>query len=328
MDESGGWTISNNSFITNEAFDLGGALYLRSSDCSIKGNEIVGNSCSSRYGGGILIQDCSPEIRNNVIVDNFAGHSGGGIFAPLQGQSSQPQIFNNTIVANTALVNGGGIYCGDATWDIKNCILWDNIAPNGAQIDVTGSKSEVTYSDIMGGWEGEGNISADPLFLDTENYYLSENSPCIDAGDPAAEYYDYEDSTNIGFALWPGLGTMRNDMGAYGGSEPRVIIDVKSRNIEGNVPRLFTLEQNYPNPFNPSTTIAYELSHPAHVSLVIYDVLGRQVKQLVDSQNSAGHFNVIWDAANDRGQQISAGVYFCRMQVEGMIDFIKLVLFK
>ncbi len=75
-------------------------------------------------------------------------------------------------------------------------------------------------------------------------------------------------------------------------------------------PNLFRLDQNYPNPFNPSTTISYHLSLPARVTLKIFDVLGRHVTTLVDSQQSAGDFNVEF---NGDDFSASSGVYFYKL---------------
>ena len=89
-----------------------------------------------------------------------------------------------------------------------------------------------------------------------------------------------------------------------------------------------TLFPGYPNPFNPRTTITYKLAHTTHVKLTIYDVLGRDVIQLVDKQKTAGQHNVVWDATDNHGERVAAGLYFCRMQAEDVVDVIKLALVK
>ncbi len=75
------------------------------------------------------------------------------------------------------------------------------------------------------------------------------------------------------------------------------------------VPSSYALEQNYPNPFNPSTVIRYQLPATGHVTLKIYDMLGREVSTLVDGELEAGHQSVEWTAAN-----VASGVYFYRLQ--------------
>ena len=99
-----------------------------------------------------------------------------------------PNITNCTIVNNTASVNGGGIF-GDYNDNLTgvNNIIWGNSALSGSQIYlITGGTFNCNYSDIQGGWVGEGNIDSDPMFVDPANndYNLQSSSPCIDAGDP------------------------------------------------------------------------------------------------------------------------------------------------
>lgn len=74
-------------------------------------------------------------------------------------------------------------------------------------------------------------------------------------------------------------------------------------------PRAFQLLQNYPNPFNPSTVIRYEIPQPAHVRLEIYNVLGQKIKTLFDAMQTDLHGHVLWDATNEQGNGVAAGVY-------------------
>jgi len=88
-------------------------------------------------------------------------------------------------------------------------------------------------------------------------------------------------------------------------------------------PAGFNLSQNYPNPFNPSTVIGYELSAVSHVTLKVYDVLGREVKTLVDERQTAGNHFVTFNAAN-----LPSGVYFYRLEAGANIAVKKLILVK
>ena len=74
-------------------------------------------------------------------------------------------------------------------------------------------------------------------------------------------------------------------------------------------PKYFRLHQNYPNPFNPTTKIHYDLPEKSFVSIDIYDVIGNKIKSLVNSIQGAGYRAVYWDATNDLGQSVSAGMY-------------------
>ncbi len=94
------------------------------------------------------------------------------------------------------------------------------------------------------------------------------------------------------------------------------------------LPTDFALSQNYPNPFNPSTIIEYELPRSTNIQLTIYDMLGRQVIQLVNEHQPAGRYNISWDGMNESGNSVAAGLYFCRMEANGFSDVIKLALVK
>ena len=76
---------------------------------------------------------------------------------------------------------------------IMNCILWGDHATIGPEIyNSWGGSSVVTYSDVQGGWSGEGNIDADPQFISSGNYHLSQFSPCVDAGTDACVHEDID----------------------------------------------------------------------------------------------------------------------------------------
>ena len=93
--------------------------------------------------------------------------------------------------------------------------------------------------------------------------------------------------------------------------------------IEGSVPSAYTLEQNYPNPFNPTTTITYSIPKESQVSLKIYDVMGREVVELVSGKQSSGSYNVEFDAAS-----LASGTYFYKLVAADFISVKKMVLLK
>ena len=94
------------------------------------------------------------------------------------------------------------------------------------------------------------------------------------------------------------------------------------------IPETFALHTNYPNPFNPTTTILYDLPKAATVYLVIYDVLGRQVRTLVNQDLTAGYHRAVWDATDDLGRPLSGGLYIYRIQAGGYSKTMKMVLLK
>jgi len=94
------------------------------------------------------------------------------------------------------------------------------------------------------------------------------------------------------------------------------------------LPESFAIHQNYPNPFNPVTTLRYDLPENGHVNITIYDMLGRQVKTLINQTQDAGYRSVIWDATNDYGKPVSAGIYLYQIQAGEYISTKKMVLLK
>ena len=80
----------------------------------------------------------------------------------------------------------------------------------------------------------------------------------------------------------------------------------------------FALHQNTPNPFNPQTQIAYSLPEAAQVRLSIYSVNGQKVADLVDAAQVAGRYRVTWDARDAVGRDVASGVYFYRMEANGV----------
>ena len=94
------------------------------------------------------------------------------------------------------------------------------------------------------------------------------------------------------------------------------------------IPTVFALLQNYPNPFNPVTTLRYDLPEQSTVNIIIYDMLGRQVRPLINQTQEAGFKSVIWNATNDYGKPVSAGVYLYQIQAGEFVQTKKMVLLK
>ncbi len=101
------------------------------------------------------------------------------------------------------------------------------------------------------------------------------------------------------------------------------IIDTGIDDITGTVPDTYVLENNFPNPFNPATTICYGLPRPTHVMLSIYNMLGQNIATLVDKQQNAGRYNVIWNAAD-----VPSGIYFYQIRTENWQQVRRMILMK
>jgi len=227
-----GFTIQNGFISADRA--RGGGINCELSSPTINNNIITGNTVYSAtensLGGGIYCQYNHPEITNNIITNNSAtgpGGIGGGVYFMCKQKYAfrYTSFTNNLISGNYAQMHTGGILCGsdsDNSMILDCCTIIDNSAGDyggGLYVSYPGrwifiknsiirgntpveiyyiqEAPSITYSDVMGGFSGDGNIDADPRFISgpTGDYYLFQSieggrspaSPCIDAGDPGSE---------------------------------------------------------------------------------------------------------------------------------------------
>ncbi len=99
------------------------------------------------------------------------------------------------------------------------------------------------------------------------------------------------------------------------------------------VPTDYNLEQNYPNPFNPATRIQFrvgrlEFGDPSYTTLTVYNILGQRVKTLIDENKLPGRYEVIWDGKDEKGKEVSSGIYFYRLETSGFKETKKMVLLR
>jgi hypothetical protein len=180
-------TLSEVEISSNEAGRDGGGLFLcGGTNCNISGGEIRENTAAG-YGGGIFSYSSRSGADHVRIFRNAAGRDGNAAGVT---SNSQLDFTNCTVTRNNSANNS--IYIVNSRSNLLNSILWDN---EGYEIYGSGADAVVAFTDVdrgergIGGGDieyGEGNIDADPLFLDpdSDDYHLAGNSPCIDAGDP------------------------------------------------------------------------------------------------------------------------------------------------
>ncbi len=98
------------------------------------------------------------------------------------------------------------------------------------------------------------------------------------------------------------------------------------------LPKVLALSQNYPNPFNPSTTISFEIpgnrGERHHASLVIYDIRGRRLRTLIDSDLEPGRYDVAWNGRDEQGESVSSGIYLYRLRSGGKAFTRKMIVLK
>jgi len=98
--------------------------------------------------------------------------------------------------------------------------------------------------------------------------------------------------------------------------------------LQLGIPQDFALSNNYPNPFNPETIIEYQLPGNVQVSLRIFDILGKEVRTLVNEEQDAGYYKVLWDGKNEAGRMVASGLYFYVLEAENYRSMKKMILTK
>ncbi|MFO7897091.1 MAG: PKD domain-containing protein [Candidatus Cloacimonadales bacterium] len=301
--------VQQSLFVENHSGAKAAAIEIsNASNVQIYQNVIKNNSSASGPAA-IACLGADPQIKNNLIYGNSANF---GAFAFKN--NSVPIVINNTVADNSS---------ESALMIIFNSlpIVRNNILRDEAELAlIINSAPEFTYNNISGGMEGTGNIDADPLFVDAANgnYLLAENSPCIDAGDPAADFNDPDGSIN--------------DMGAWGGP---LALDGVPLNAEEEIsPQLNQLAISiYPNPFgaaskrsSSNTTISFQLAADSqNNNLEIYNLRGQKIRtwQLTARQNS-----VVWDGKDQNQRALSNGLYLIKLQSDQATAVQKAVLLK
>ena len=195
----------------------GGGIYSLNSTLSVTGTRISKNevdTCTSgpqgkgggayAYGSKVRLERCritensgggffnergpGATVVNCTIADNRSAHYAGGIDA----NSAALTLTHGTIANNSSGCCGGGISVEGVLLEVTNSIVWGNTAPEAAQVQVTFSFGNVTYSNVQGWWPGEGNVFTNPLFAGPKDYHLSPLSPCIGAGTAAGVSKDID----------------------------------------------------------------------------------------------------------------------------------------
>jgi predicted outer membrane repeat protein len=193
--------IKNNIVIDNIAPTGAGIFCGWSPDTIILENLIImGNRAEIGVAGGLGI-DASLVRASNLLVADNEGVNAGGIYCAW----CKPTLTNLTVTGNKAKTFGGGILCVMAQPKITNSIFWGNAAPQGAEIHKVSCNPQVTFCEVKGGYPGQGNIDADPLFVNPVggDYHLRYTSPCRDAGSngaPQLPDMDFEGDPRISSA--------------------------------------------------------------------------------------------------------------------------------
>jgi DNA-binding beta-propeller fold protein YncE len=144
-----------------------------------------------------------------------------------------------------------------------------------------------------------------------------------DNSDMPMRIYGIEEGSDTAFVV-----IQTNDPAA-----PVINVEVHKTMVTGledltQMPTSFDMAQNYPNPFNPTTTIKYQLPKVSDVKLVIYNILGQQVRTLLNGQIEAGYHSVVWDGRNETGQSVASGIYIYRFEAGDFQKTMKLLILR
>ncbi|MBN1561646.1 DUF1565 domain-containing protein [candidate division KSB1 bacterium] len=325
--------IYQSHFFDNMSGGGGAGMAIRKADFAASNIKVHIDECqiarnSSSYYSGLQISGnlISFSVENSIFSNNIATTyaAAAGFSVDATGMVSNCLFNSNTAATGGENWNSGGasVWSG-ANVDIMNCTFVQNTAAYGAGLTVGGGGRATATNCIF--WRN----SPDQIALDSL-YHLSAESPCIGMGIDSLVWDGlvyYAPSTDLYGQVRPHPAHSKPDIGAIESAYQHPA-DVHSEQAAAHLPLAFALCQNNPNPFNPITTITYNLPRAVHVKLTIYNVLGRHVRRLVDTQKPAGQHRVTWDATNDSGQPIAAGLYFCRMDAEEFMGVIQLLLVK
>ena len=312
----------------------------------IYGNVSYENGFGVEIGGYTGTTMDSIEVNNNLIYHN----EGAGVRITRYDGQSGAYVMRNVSITNNTIFGNGTV---SAAWDPdnagmnlfninpENLVIRNNIVSSNATCtifvapEVPSGGVTIDYN-FFGGFRnvayemaGTNPVYGKPSFVDSSknDYHLQTTSPCVDRGHPDQMYNDPADPSRPGYALSPALGTVRNDMGAYGGPYATCLDAVTSVDDEksdnSTRPLIYTLHQNYPNPFNPLTTICFEINKSSRVTLVVFDVMGREVAILLDSDLGPGEYKAVFER-----KDLASGVFFYRLHGEGFTQTRKLMLLK
>ena len=183
-----------------------------------------------------------------------------------------------------------------------------------------GVQADIGNDGIVLSWHG-------PVDADFDHHKVYRFN--LNAQDPAEEYstvdtFFVDEVVDGNYEYWVSAVD-------YNGNESdpsevvSVLLDV---DVAIALPTEFALQQNYPNPFNPSTQIQYAVPTDANVTIAIYDLMGRKVRTLVNGNVTAGYHTTMWNATNDLGQPVAAGMYIYTISSHDYLAKKKMVLLK
>ena len=272
--------------------------------------------------------DGNGEGNNGLMHHNVIWNVEGGIMV----KGYEHNLYNNTAFDNgdkndiIVMIDQGG---NEGT-----------ITRNNAANKIAGHRTG-TYQDYpvpgiyeynWNGYETEGDVKNHLLDPGNHDFRPHPDSALVDAAavvEGIADDY-VGDAPDLGAyegggEFWiPGITWDVSNMFGDSFDPPELLLS----NNNNGIPLTFVLYQNYPNPFNPVTTLRYDLPVETIVTITFYDVMGRVVRTMVSTEQTAGYKSIRWNATNDAGEPVSAGMYIFTIQAGEFRQTKKMVLLK
>jgi hypothetical protein len=262
---------------------------------------------------------CFAAIGTNLFFAGQSTYSGGtgGVFRSTDnGTSWTPANSGLPLNANVSAlaVSASNLFAGTVGYGVfrstDNGMSWTAVN-SGLPTNVTVRDFAVSGANLFAGTQDKS------VFLTTNNgvSWTAANEGLPITGAPY--------SSSIGSLAVSGTNLFAG--GRVGGVWRRPLSEMITSidPVAGELPNEFLLQQNYPNPFNPSTTIRYQLPKASHVTLTVYDLLGKEAATLVNGMEEPGYESVEWNAAG-----VASGVYFCRLQAGDFVQTRKLLVLR
>jgi len=346
--------LNHNLFVGNDASSSGGACYLSSpTNGSFIGNTLDRNTTAGTVGG-LMVLSSPIMVMNNIIVNSSdVGLGCSGTPSPTLRYND---VWNSAVSDYSGCSPGEGSISADPLF-VDTAAVDYHLAVHSPAIDA--GDTAAAYVDPDGsrgdmGWYGSHPFAMDqPSYPKNLSYSVQSGNIVLSWSrnpETDVQYYAVYRDTAAGFKpsvgnfvqFVPGSDTTFTesfqqgvhykvsavDSSGYGSGYSNEVSPVPTGIGDQPLTYSFELYQNIPNPFNPSTAIRYELDRRTRVSLAVYDVQGRLVRQLVSAVKGPGVFTVIWDGRNQKGMPVSTGVYFYRLVAEGKQKTRKMAVLK
>ncbi|MHA2099207.1 MAG: T9SS type A sorting domain-containing protein, partial [Candidatus Kariarchaeaceae archaeon] len=197
-----------------------------------------------------------------------------------------------------------------------------------------GEENRLTLDDQDGDGIYTGTWSLDPVTFYQLCYhvvYTSESGDIENGGGTlfGRRYYQYVHPTSINPVVWPATYPLQElqwmDDSLTVEDPPPLVVGVED---EEKILQDYSVTQNYPNPFNPTTTISYSLPVQSRIKIQVYDITGRLINTLLNTDQNAGKHHIIWNGRNSSNKQVSTGIYFLRFDAGVYTNTIKMMLLK